>query len=203
MENEIVKSGYGNYSIEQELNISGTRYFLAYDKKSKLPFMVGEKQLSDIVVRYDNLKVTDDYVTALDEWNKRIAEGIAELKKKRSEFSELRVLGKDDVEPVKYDMSIDKKVVVIKADCFLHESQYAQKQLYFVNGGFGAEANSRGRAIFCNSIFNGDNVRFNRQDVLGIIKADKIPEWAKERINRLQQENNAPITAPSAKIIRK
>lgn len=194
---EMVKSERGNYLIENEFNISGIRYFLAYDSKSKNPFMVGEKQRSDVIVKYDNLIVTDDYITALEEWNRRIANAIENLKAERVELSDMSLLGRDDIEPIG-ENSIKGKVVVIKADCFLHESQYAQKQLYVVNGGFGAEARSKGRAVFCESIFNGEHIRFNRQDILGVLKEGHVPAWASDRIKEIQDCSPHPVLADSA-----
>lgn len=79
---DMVTCERGHYYIEDEMNISGTSFFIAHDRKSKQPYMVGEKQSSDIMTKYSQLMVTDNYVSALEEWNRRIALAIAQLKSK-------------------------------------------------------------------------------------------------------------------------
>lgn len=201
IEREIISVDNGNYEIENEMNILGTHYFTAYDKKSELPFMVGNKRRNDILVQYDNLLVFDDYVVALEEWNKRISDGIEKIKQEQARFGDLSVLRKDDVELIKPETSIKNKVVVIRPDCLIHESQYSQKQLYFVESGFGVEGNSRGRSVFCRSISDDSRVRFDRKDVLGVIRSDKIPDWAKEKINEIQKAVSSPVTASPVNLI--
>lgn len=201
IEREIISVDNGNYEVENEINILGTHYFTAYDKKSELPFMVGNKRRNDILVQYDNLLVFDDYVVALEEWNKRISDGIEKIKQEQARFGDLSVLRKDDVELIKPETSIKNKVVVIRPDCLIHESQYSQKQLYFVESGFGVEGNSRGRSVFCRSISDDSRVRFDRKDVLGVIRSDKIPDWAKEKINEIQKAVSSPVTASPVNLI--
>ena len=201
IEREIVSADKGNYEIENEINILGTHYFTAYDKKADLPYMVGNKIRNDILVGYDDLILTDSYVAALEEWNRRITEGIEKIKQEQARFGDLSILTKDDVETIKPDTSIKNKVVVIRPDCLIHESQYSQKQLYFVESGFGVEGNSRGRSVFCRSISDDSKVRFDRKDVLGVIRSDKIPDWAKEKINEIQKAVSSPVTASPVNLL--
>lgn len=202
MEKEYVRTETGNYLIEHEMNVGGKRLFLAYCEKSKLPFMVGEKEVRDIVVKYDHITLTDDYLSALSDWHSRVGRQIKNLKAYRSALPDTVVIRKDDVFPVSPDMSILNKVVAIRADVFLHETRFSSNQLYFVDGGFGAQADARGQSIFCESIFDGKKVRFKRQDVLGVLRGDRIPEWARERIGELQASCDKSILA-DVKPIRK
>lgn len=78
---EMVTCDRGHYAIECEIKIAEASIFLARDKKSKKPFMVGEKQQSTAYMKqYKRLAVTANYIAALEEWNRRIAEAIAQLK---------------------------------------------------------------------------------------------------------------------------
>ena len=48
---------------------------------------------------------------------------------------------------------------------------------------------SGGRAVYCKNIYDGGkDVRFDREDIIGIVKPDCIPAWAKEKIAKLQAE---------------
>lgn len=77
---EVVTCERGHYFIENEVTIMGTSFFIAQDKKSKKPYMVGEKQASSYMTKYGRLAVTADYVSALEEWNRRLSEAIENLK---------------------------------------------------------------------------------------------------------------------------
>jgi len=59
-----------------------------------------------------------------------------------------------------------------------------------VIGGFGAHANSRGSAVYCTHLNNGEHTRFERYQVLGVVK--ELPDWAKDSLARLQAEKDKP-----------
>ena len=80
------------------------------------------------------------------------------------------------------------KVVVVRADVFKPEYQIATMQLQLCTGGFGAERNSRGSAWFCTNLYSGNESRYERRYILGIIEKDKLPEWAKQRLDEVQKE---------------
>ena len=78
---EIITCERGHYAIEIEATIADTSFFLAVDKKSKKPFMVGEKRQSTAyMTKYWRLAVTKSYVAALEEWNHRLTAAIEQLK---------------------------------------------------------------------------------------------------------------------------
>ncbi len=69
------------------------------------------------------------------------------------------------------------------------EFQRADRQLYLVTGGFGASANSRGSAVFCTNLHTGKNTRFERMDVMGEVKPECMPDWAKEKIAAMSRSH--------------
>ena len=69
------------------------------------------------------------------------------------------------------------------------EYQRADRQLYLVTGGFGASANSRGSAVFCKNLHTGEHTRFERRDVLGEVKPERLPDWAKKKSEDLPKQD--------------
>jgi hypothetical protein len=199
MEKEIV--GNTGYAIEQDINISGTHYIFAIDDKEKMRYLVADNQVDELFNKYYNCIVSDDYLSAMAEWNSRVKVAIEKCQKEISEVKDYQILKADDVEPISPDTSILNKVVVIRPEVLLREAQYSQKQLMFVVGGFGADGHSRGRAVMCNRIDDDAHLRFNRSDVLGVIKSDKVPNWAKEKISALQKSNSEPITVKGPTVV--
>jgi len=93
--------------------------------------------------------------------------------------------------PNDYGESIENKVVVIRAECLRPEYRTADKQFVLATGGFGAHANARGRAVYTVNLYSGREARWNREDILGIVKPECIPDWAKARLHQLEAERKA------------
>jgi len=71
------------------------------------------------------------------------------------------------------------------------EYRTADKQLVLATGGFGAHANSRGRAVYTVNLYSGKESRWNREDIWGTLKSEYMPDWAKERLKQIQAERQA------------
>lgn len=80
----MISCDKGNYYIENELVISDTSFFIARCEKSAQPFMVGERQSSAYMTNYEDLAVTEDYVSALEELTRRITNAIKKMKLQQS-----------------------------------------------------------------------------------------------------------------------
>jgi hypothetical protein len=88
--------------------------------------------------------------------------------------------------PNDYGENIENKVVAIRASCLWPEYRTADSQLVLATGGFGARANSTGRAVFTVNLYFGKESRWNREDILGVVKPEFMPDWAKEKLKQVQ-----------------
>jgi hypothetical protein len=88
------------------------------------------------------------------------------------------LLTKEDCRQVGYDMSISGKVIILNSSALPEEYRSADRQLYFCTGGNGSNPNPIGRSVFTVSLADGEHVRWNRSDVLGIAKPEAISEKA-------------------------
>jgi len=77
---------------------------------------------------------------------------------------------------------------VIKPEVLRREYRRATSQIVYCDGGFGASPNSRGSACHCVNLFTGKGTRFERSDVLGILKEEQLPKWAKTGLMKHQQK---------------
>ena len=84
---------------------------------------------------------------------------------------------------------ITDKVIVLSPKCLKEEYWSPENQLWLATGGFGCEPDKIGRAVFATCLFDGEETRWNRQNVIGVIKDELMPEWAQERLKELKQEN--------------
>ena len=84
------------------------------------------------------------------------------------------------------------KVLIMRDDVLTEEYCKPESQLWYATGGFGCGANSRGRAVFVKCLSDGEETRFDREDFVGVIKNECLPDWAKDalkKIKRKEQDN--------------
>ena len=87
-----------------------------------------------------------------------------------------------------YDDDLHNKVILIKPEVFKPEYQRATWQYQLCTGGFGASPHSRGTACYCINLYNGKEDRFERQDVLGVVDREQLPDWAKEGLKQAEKQ---------------
>ncbi len=78
--------------------------------------------------------------------------------------------------------------MVIDSKCLQRDKRSARYQLVLAFGGFGCNKNSNGRAVLVKNIYSGESMRYDRQDVLGVISPEKMPEWTKEKLRHIAEK---------------
>ena len=96
------------------------------------------------------------------------------------------LLTQDDCQKVGYDMSIVGKVIVLHPSALPEEYRSTERQLYFCTGGNGSNPNPIGRSIFTVSLADGEHVRWNRSDVLGIAKPEALSGQARLQLSQIR-----------------
>jgi len=172
----------GTYEITQALHIGKREIVLGIDENgTEDKYMCGYYVNNGILENYENCMVSDNYLEIIKLFAERIQEQADLLQTERDMITiPTDIITAEQCYPNEYSQSINGKVVAIKASSLRHEYQSADRQIVLVNGGSGAEANSRGRAVFTTNLYTGKESRWNRDDILGEIK--KLPDWAKEKI---------------------
>ena len=131
----------------------------------------------------------DDYIEIAHIFGSRVANE-AELFKEQVEKLDIPItlITEADCIPDHYSKDINGKIIAINPAILKPEYQRADRQLYYVTGGFGASANSRGSAVFCTNLHTGKSTRYERMDVMGEVKPERLPEWAKEKAQELSNK---------------
>ncbi len=181
----------GTYEIIHSFDIGKKEIVIGKDENASPDekYLVADYENNGIFERYVNALVSNDYA----EISKIFAERIKnEAELVIEEISKIEVdtapIYADGCTVIKSEDSIKNKVVVIRADVFKPEYQIATMQLQLCTGGFGSERNSRGSACFCTNLYSGKESRYERRDILGVIEKDKLPEWAKQKLDDVQKE---------------
>lgn len=131
---------------------------------------------------------TEDYLEAMELFTGRVQEQIGKMREEQERFSfDQTPFTREDCLPCRRDASIIGKVVVLDAAAYRYEYRHSAYQLILAEGGNGA-AGKRGRAVFGTCLADGTRGRWNREDVLGEIRPERMPIWAKEALAAMQRQ---------------
>ena len=89
------------------------------------------------------------------------------------------------------------KVLVIAPHTLAENYRTPEDQLFLAVGGFGCNPSSLSRKVMGNYLNDGTQGTHLRQDFLGGIKEECLPEWAREKLNELcspQEEQNSGMS---------
>ena len=90
------------------------------------------------------------------------------------------------------------KVVVIKPNILKDEYKTPESQLFFAQHGNGCKPNSSGTKVYGFQLDDGVNCYYRRYDLVGALKDEYLPDWAKEnlaKVNAAEAQDDAE--APS------
>lgn len=79
-------------------------------------------------------------------------------------------------------MNYSGKVVVINPQYLKDEYKTPEDQLFLATGGFGCSPHARGRKVFGQFLKDGEQACYYREDIIGVLKEEHLPEWAKDKI---------------------
>lgn len=184
----------GDYTIIHALHIGDREIVIGENPANQegQKYMCAFCTANELIVRYDEVLASDNYPEIVGIYGQRVAE---QAQKTRVELNAPKIQGisntaltAKDCSPVSYDDDLNNKVVVIKPDVLRREYRMATHQIKLCIGGFGASPHSRGSACYCVDLYSGEQARFERRDILGILEPEQLPEWAKLGLGDYQQK---------------
>ena len=139
---------------------------------------------------YADAMVSGDYLEIMALYADRLKGQVETVQTQRNIIHiPLTMVREEQCFPMDSSTDITGKVVAIKPDSLRYEYQQADRQLILVTNGGGARGNSRGSAVFGVNVFTGRNAgRWERRDVLGEVKPEHLPQWAKDRLPVIERE---------------
>ena len=131
---------------------------------------------------------SDDYLEAMQIFVDRVQSQIDRTKAELCQIPfDKTVFTKEHCIPDDGMRNIVGKVVVINSEPKRYEYQHPAYQLVLADGGNGA-IGGRGRAVFGTCLATGEQARWERYDVLGEIKPECMPDWAKEALAKIKAQ---------------
>jgi hypothetical protein len=185
-DNELSIDGY---RIISSAKLAGVRFSVCENFGAEYPYMVCDsRNYGNIIAEHSNVRYYGDITDAMLEFSGRIAEQtkaiIAEREKRNLPA---QVFGSGDCEADGLNSDITNRVAVVKAESLAAEYRSADYQLIYVTHGNGAKPGALGRSVFGTELYSGEYVHYRREEVEGVIAADKLPDWAKEKLAELEK----------------
>lgn len=182
------------YEIKHAIHVGDKEILFGVDNgKIDCPYMVCSCTWDNPlgIDHYFNAVGSADYLEMMSEFTSRVAAQLDTVKSEQSKITvPLKLLTLEHCLLNDNSQNLENKVAVIQPERLRPEYRTADKQLVLVTGGFGAHANSRGRAVYTINLYSGKESRWNREDILGVIKPECMPDWANERLKQIKAERN-------------
>ena len=187
-EKEIINE---HYEVVSSMNIGGKRMILAVsnDKEEQYPYLKCIYTENELFGTYESVIASDSYPEAIKLYADDIkAEAVQlELNQRAMGDAALPCYKPDEVRPVYFTDNIIGKVVAVEEKYLSNGYKDRGHQLYYVVGGSGAYPNSRGQACFSYDLYNGKKERIERYEVMGYMREDELPEFAKKTLETVNE----------------
>lgn len=179
------------HRVTHRVHLGDKEIFLAVQQDAPLPFYVGYMEVSYELglARFSGIEGTTEYTEAWELFIQRLQKQIEQVRAQRSEHhAPPQLLTEADCIRDSRAGDYEGKVLVMRPGVLRPEYWNAAHQLYFAVGGNGARASGHGTKVFCVNIYTGEHTYIRRTDVMGAVKPDRLPGWAKEKAAALRQD---------------
>lgn len=181
------------YVIDSSIWIGNKRvcFGISENTEEKHPYMICIFESEGYIFPVcDRMFCSDDFSEALTTFANKIIECAKVIEEHRNtlKVDDPTCLKEADVISAPWDTSIKDKVVAVTERSLEHGYRDIAHQLFYVNGGFGVEANSRGRACYGWNIYTGEKCRIERHNIMGIVPKEKLPNFAKKTLEKIKGE---------------
>lgn len=187
-EKEIINE---HYEVVSSMKLGGKRMILAVsnDKEEQYPYLKCIYTENELFGTYESVIASDSYPEVIKLYADDIkAEAVQlELNQRAMGDAALPCYKPNEVRPVYFTDNIIGKVVAIEEKYLSDGYKDRGHQLYYVVGGSGAYPNSRGQACFSYDLYNGKKERIERYEVMGYMREDDLPEFAKKALEGVKE----------------
>lgn len=93
------------------------------------------------------------------------------------------------------------KLLILRDTSLKEEHRTSENQLFLADGGFGCSPTASGRKVYGQFLSDGEKTQFYRQDFIGVIADEHIPDWARGKLEQLTAEREqAQSDSPEMKM---
>lgn len=175
---------FGNWEVTNAMHIGNSEVVFGENTEATAEprYACAYCKSNSLIRQYSDCAGGNDYLEIMELFLDRLKEQIALVRDERASVTvPTELISSEQCETRNGDKSIEGRIVAMNADVLRPEYRGADSQLLLVEGGFGAQANARGRAVYVRNLYSGERYRVERPDIMGAVKTEHIPTWAAER----------------------
>ncbi len=139
----------------------------------------------------------NNYCKAMADWCDRVKETALEFEEKmliHTAMNDSVLFCPDDCLPDSRQMDYTGQIVVAWPERLSAPHRHASQQLYLAQAGNGCRMEARGTGVFVRALADAEKLRFERHEIMGILRPECMPDWAKEsleKLHRLEKKEHA------------
>ncbi len=181
----------GGYEIKQAFRYGDKEVLLGENLKEPNGnfYMCCFAERNDFYERYIDAVACDDYAKMTELYTLRIQLQIEHLREKTKQFDFDTSLITSEMCDSIDSRDLENEVIILKPTSLRAEYRHSPFQILYCKGGNGARHDGRGQAVFADEIYSRENMRYDRYDVMGILKKECYPEWVKQRMEHIKEFN--------------
>lgn len=104
-------------------------------------------------------------------------------------YAELNLFSGEHIDRSDEAQNYENKLLILRDTSLKEEYRTPENQLFFATGGFGCSPTASGRKIFGHFLSDGEKAEFCRQDFIGVIADEHIPDWAREKLAAMSEDS--------------
>ncbi|MBO4915798.1 MAG: DUF3849 domain-containing protein [Oscillospiraceae bacterium] len=162
--------------VLEKYGIQRTMYVLAHSVKEFGPLVHASEEIEAWARSVHT--VPDSAYGRYYEVNDAVVDLEAFIAQTREAYQALGLFGQEHCSAGMYDENVEYKVLVMKPNTLNEESMTPHNQLWLATGGFGCNPKASGRAIYATNLGDGTEARWNREDFVGVLDEQYLPDWA-------------------------
>ena len=116
-----------------------------------------------------------------------LVDGLA--KEIRKMYAELYLFSSEHVVKSDEPQDYTNKLLILRDTSLKEKYRTPENQLFFASGGFGCAPNKSGRKVFGQFLSDGEKSVFFRQNFIGVIADEHIPDWAREKLAEMSEDS--------------
>jgi hypothetical protein len=184
-----------DYEVTTAVKIGGTELVFCEDIKVENPFMVCNVTRNNVfnAEEYGEGVAGSDYVEMMADFLGRAQGLLKAVEAERAErgISAVPLTAVDCIED-SYREDYTNQLLVIKPESMTPAARTADHQLFYAAHGNGCNPDTHGTGVYGQNLFTGNHTRWERYDIAGIIRPDRMPAWAKEKLAALKEMPERP-----------
>lgn len=178
----------GDYEIIHAVHVGAREVVVGVNARQE--YLCGFCTQNDILCSYAENVLSDDYLEIMTVFAQRLEQQIQAAKAERKTIHvPVAPITAEQCFPLDESVNLSGKVVAVKVSSLRYEYRRADRQVLLVTGGFGACGHARGDSVYGINLFTGrSSGQWRRNDMMGEIRPEHIPDWAQARLKMIERE---------------